>query len=77
MPATACKSSELRGSTSSSKRMIRRGSCSSKFYRSTEAAAQHKETEHYRVWRDAVADMMAIPRTSVKYSNLFPGDEGW
>jgi len=27
--------------------------------------------------RDTVADMMAQPRASVKYENLFPGDAGW
>jgi autoinducer 2-degrading protein len=46
-------------------------------YRSPEAAAQHKETAHYAKWRDAVAPMMAEPRTSVKYSNAFPPDAGW
>ena len=46
-------------------------------YRSVEATAQHKETAHYQAWRDAVADMMAEPRRSVKYSNVFPGDAGW
>jgi quinol monooxygenase YgiN len=46
-------------------------------YRTSEAAAQHKETAHYQVWRDAVTPMMAEPRTSVKYSNLFPADDGW
>ena len=46
-------------------------------YRTPEAAAQHKETHHYAVWRDTVANMMAEPRSSVKYSNAFPGDEGW
>jgi autoinducer 2-degrading protein len=46
-------------------------------YRTREAPAQHKETAHYAVWRDAVAPMMAEPRTSVKYSSLFPADEGW
>lgn len=46
-------------------------------YRSVQATADHKETEHYRKWRDTVAPMMAVPRTSVKFSNLFPGDEGW
>ena len=29
------------------------------------------------VWRDAVADMMAEPRTSIKYDNIYPPDEGW
>jgi len=46
-------------------------------YRSPEAAAAHKETAHYAKWRDTVAPMMAEPRRSVKYSNIFPGDEGW
>jgi autoinducer 2-degrading protein len=46
-------------------------------YRSPEATARHKETQHYAVWRDTVADMMAEPRVSVKFSTLFPADEGW
>lgn len=46
-------------------------------YRSPEAAAAHKETAHYAKWRDTVAEMMAQPRTSVKFSNVFPADEGW
>jgi quinol monooxygenase YgiN len=43
-------------------------------YRSAEAPAAHKETPHYLAWRDAVANMMAAPRTSVKYTNLHPTD---
>jgi quinol monooxygenase YgiN len=46
-------------------------------YRTQAATAAHKETAHYAIWRDAVAGMMAEPRTSVKYTNLFPGEEGW
>jgi quinol monooxygenase YgiN len=46
-------------------------------YRTAEAPAQHKETAHYAAWRGAVAGMMAEPRTSVKFQNLFPADEGW
>lgn len=46
-------------------------------YRSADAAAAHKETAHYAKWRDAVADMMAEPRRSVKYQNAFPEDQGW
>jgi (4S)-4-hydroxy-5-phosphonooxypentane-2,3-dione isomerase len=46
-------------------------------YRRREDAAAHKETAHYAAWRDAVATMMATPRHSVKYANLFPGDDGW
>jgi quinol monooxygenase YgiN len=46
-------------------------------YRTPEAPAAHKETKHYQTWRDAVAPMMAEPRTSVKFTNVFPEDEGW
>ena len=46
-------------------------------YRDAAAAAAHKETQHYPVWRDAVAPLMAAPRTSVKFSNVFPDDVGW
>ncbi len=46
-------------------------------YRTPEAPAQHKETAHYQRWRDTVAGMMAEPRTSVKYANVFPPDEAW
>ena len=46
-------------------------------YRTTEAPAQHKATAHYQAWRDAVVEMMAEPRSSIQYKNVFPGDEGW
>ena len=46
-------------------------------YRTAEASAAHKATLHYARWRDAVAEMMAEPRTSVKYANIFPADEAW
>ena len=46
-------------------------------YRTTEAPAQHKETAHYATWRDTVAEMMAEPRSSVKYHSLFPDAAGW
>jgi autoinducer 2-degrading protein len=46
-------------------------------YRTPEAPGEHKATAHYAVWRDAVTPMMAGARTSVKYSNVFPPDEGW
>lgn len=46
-------------------------------YRSAQASAAHKETAHYRQWRDAVAPMMAEPRSSQKYVNAFPDDAGW
>ena len=46
-------------------------------YRSREAAAAHKETAHYAKWRDAVASMMAEPRHSVKYNDVFPELREW
>jgi autoinducer 2-degrading protein len=46
-------------------------------YRTPEAPDAHKETRHYQRWRDAVTLMMAEPRTSVKFTNLFPGDVDW
>jgi quinol monooxygenase YgiN len=46
-------------------------------YRTDDAPAKHKETAHYARWRDTVAGMMAEPRRSVKYRNLFPDEAGW
>lgn len=46
-------------------------------YRSADDPARHKATAHYAAWRDSVADMMAEPRTAVRYSNVFPDDGGW
>ncbi len=46
-------------------------------YRTEDAPARHKETAHYLKWRDAAAGMIAEPRTSVKFRNLFPDDNGW
>ncbi len=46
-------------------------------YRNAEAPAAHKETKHYQTWRDAVAPMMAEPRASVKFGNVFPEDAEW
>jgi autoinducer 2-degrading protein len=39
-------------------------------YRDADAPAKHKETSHYKTWRDTVALMMAEPRSSVKYHAL-------
>ena len=46
-------------------------------YRDEDAPAAHKETMHYLTWRETVTVMMAEPRTSVKYQNVFPDDQGW
>lgn len=46
-------------------------------YRTPADPARHKETAHYAKWRDGVAEMMAEPRSSIKYSNCFPDEAGW
>jgi (4S)-4-hydroxy-5-phosphonooxypentane-2,3-dione isomerase len=46
-------------------------------YRDAAANLAHKETAHYPIWRAAVAPMMAEPRTSVKFNNVFPDNNGW
>lgn len=46
-------------------------------YRDEQAPAAHKLTPHYLAWRDAVAPLMAAPRTSQKFVNLSPADPGW
>ncbi len=46
-------------------------------YRDAAAPGAHKQTAHYATWRDAVASMMAEPRSSLKFQNIFPDDSGW
>ena len=40
-------------------------------YRTPDAPAAHKATAHYVKWRDTVAGMMAVPRTSETYVPQF------
>jgi len=46
-------------------------------YRSPDAPAAHKATAHYARWSDAVANLMAEPRTSARYVNVAPEDSDW
>ena len=46
-------------------------------YRTADDPAKHKETAHYKKWRDTVADMMAEPRSALKFNNVHPNEEGW
>jgi (4S)-4-hydroxy-5-phosphonooxypentane-2,3-dione isomerase len=46
-------------------------------YRTDDAVAAHKETMHYQVWKDTVALMMAEPRSSTMYTNVFPESGDW
>lgn len=41
-------------------------------YDSIEFAAAHKETVHYKVWRETVAPMMAEPRKAITYKAIRP-----
>ncbi len=46
-------------------------------YRDAASVAAHKETSHYLTWRDAVANLMAEPRSAQKYVNVHPDDAAW
>jgi quinol monooxygenase YgiN len=46
-------------------------------YRSEAATLEHKQTLHYKQWKEAVEAMMAEPRYSIRYTNVFPEDAGW
>lgn len=43
-------------------------------YRTADAPAAHKQTAHYQQWAETVADMMAVPRFSVKFDKVYPED---
>ncbi len=46
-------------------------------YLSPADAASHKDTRHYKKWKNLVESMMAEPRYSKRYKNIFPADEEW
>jgi quinol monooxygenase YgiN len=46
-------------------------------FRDEDAPLAHKETPHYKAWREAVEPMMAAPRTSRRFTNVFPKQAGW
>jgi len=45
-------------------------------YRDEQATLDHKETPHYKAWREAVEPMMAGPRASTACSVVAPEDPG-
>lgn len=45
-------------------------------YRDDAAPAAHKETAHYKAWKEAVEPMMAAPRTSTRHVALFMPEAG-
>ncbi|HON39704.1 MAG: putative quinol monooxygenase [Desulfomonilia bacterium] len=46
-------------------------------YKTEEDIAKHKSTDHYSRWREAVEPMMAEPRKSIRYREVFPNVPGW
>jgi autoinducer 2-degrading protein len=46
-------------------------------YRTADDPGRHRETAHYLRWRDAVADMMAEPRTRNTYNAVYPPEDAW
>jgi quinol monooxygenase YgiN len=46
-------------------------------YRTQSDVGAHKETAHYRQWRDTVEPMMAESRKGVIFINVAPDDADW
>jgi quinol monooxygenase YgiN len=46
-------------------------------YRTVDDSGKHKTTAHYARWREAVEELMAEPRISYKYNNIYPVDTEW
>ena len=44
-------------------------------WESEDAAADHKKTAHYLIWRDEVESFMAEPRKGVKHYIIQPSDK--
>jgi len=44
-------------------------------YESEEAAAAHKKTEHYKKWKETVADWMDKPREGVRHQIVAPKEK--
>jgi len=45
-------------------------------YSDPSGPVNHKETEHYLAWREAVADMMASPRKASQWDTVYPETAG-
>lgn len=44
-------------------------------YRSADDPPKHRETAHYKRWKDSVESMMVEPRSRTEYRNVFPADD--
>lgn len=43
-------------------------------YTSKDAQLEHKQTDHYKIWKNEVANMMLEPRVGSFYESIFPKD---
>jgi (4S)-4-hydroxy-5-phosphonooxypentane-2,3-dione isomerase len=43
-------------------------------YRTRDDSIKHKETSHYKRWREIAEPLMAEPRTRAVYRNIFPSE---
>jgi quinol monooxygenase YgiN len=41
-------------------------------YLTPEDQIKHRETSHYAIWRDTVAEMMQEPRVGIKFNQKYP-----
>jgi autoinducer 2-degrading protein len=46
-------------------------------YYTPEDAEAHKQTSHYKLWRETVEPMMAEPRSRIVFQNIHPEDKYW
>ena len=40
-------------------------------YRTPQDQETHRDTDHYKAWRDSVAEMMAEPRKGITYTQIY------
>ena len=46
-------------------------------YKDEAASKAHKETLHYKKWKELVGEMMLEPRFSIQYHEIYPPAECW
>jgi len=46
-------------------------------YKTIADPAKHRETVHYKTWKEKVASIMLEPRSKMDYTNLYPPDSDW
>jgi len=44
-------------------------------YRTSGDSEKHKETEHYKRWREIAEPLMVEPRIRTSYTNIYPSDK--